>query len=124
MMVEEPLAGMAAELPGEDHPAQQRRRPVALLAQLIAQPVEHGEDVVEADRIGPGERPARVVEAVDHPGVDVLGAADALGERERRLVDDLADDAAEDEAGAVLYPGGVLAERREEPLRRYRGRLG
>ena len=44
------------------------------------------------------------------------GAADALAERERRLVDELADDPAEHQAGRVADPGGVLAERGEEAL--------
>ena len=50
------------------------------------------------------------------PGVDVRGAADALAERERRLVDQLADDPAEHEPGRVADPLGVLAERGEEAL--------
>ena len=82
--------------------------------------LEHGEHVIEADLVGPAEEPARVVEAVDHAGVDVRRAADALAERERGLVDHLADDPAEDEPRRVVDPDGVLAERREEPL----GRVG
>ena len=73
--------------------------------------------MVEADLVGPRERAARVVEAVDHAGVDVLGAADALAERERGLVDELADDPAEHQARGVADPRGVLAERGEEALR-------
>src|SRR3954466_12417916 len=68
-------------------PSQQRRRAVALLAQLEAQPVEHCQDVLGADRLAPGERPARMVEPQDHAVVDVLARAHALADGEARLVD-------------------------------------
>ena len=58
-----------------DHPAQQRRRAVALLAELLVQGVERRQHVVELDQVGPLERPARVVVAVAHRDVDVLGAS-------------------------------------------------
>ena len=62
-----------------------------------------------------------MVEAEDHAGVDVLGGADALAEREARLVDELADDPAEHEAGRVADPLDVAAERGEERLGGARG---
>ena len=43
-------------------------------------------------------------------------AADAFAERERRLVDHLADDPPEHQPGRVADPGDVLAERAEEAL--------
>ena len=70
--------------------AQLRRRAVALLAELVAQRVEDAEHVLDADRLRPGERPARVVHAERHAVVDVGLRADALAQREERLVDDLA----------------------------------
>src|SRR4051812_2830758 len=82
----------ASPLCFDRHPAQHRRGAVALLAELHAQRVEHGQDVRRADRLEPRERPARVVEAEHHAVVDVLRRADVLGHREARLVDELADD--------------------------------
>ena len=46
-----------------DHPAQQRRRAVALLLQLLVERVERREHVVDLDLVGPLERPARLVVA-------------------------------------------------------------
>ena len=66
--------------------------------------------MVEADSVGPAEDAVRVVEAADHADVDVLGASDALAEGESGLVDQLADDAPEHEAGGVSDPGHMLAE--------------
>ena len=80
--------------------------------------------MIEADGIGPVQDAARVIEAVDHPGVDVLGAADAFIERERRFVDHLADDPPQHEAGRVRHPGGVLAESGEKSFRGDRRGLG
>ena len=51
-----------------------------------------------------------------HAGVDVARRADAFAERERGLVDHLADDSPEHQAGRVADPRHVLAERGEEPL--------
>src|SRR5579864_4111578 len=79
--------------------------------------------MVEPDLVRPGEGTPRVVEPVDHPGIDVLRRADALAQRERALVDRLADDPAKDQAGDVANPLGELAERGEELLRGgHRGR--
>ena len=100
--------------------AQQRRGAVALLAALGPEPVDRGEHVVEADRLAPRHRPARVVEAERQAGVHVVGRAHALADRERRLVHELADDPAEHQARGVGHPLGVQAERVEEAL----GRLG
>src|ERR1700727_836250 len=115
---EEALAGLLADPTGHDERPEQRRRAVALLAPLLVEAVEYGQDVVEADLLRPLEDPARVVQTVDHARVDVGGAADALGHRERRLVDDLADDPAEHEPGRLVDPDGVLAEGGENPLGR------
>ena len=60
-----------------------------------------------ADRLAPGERPARVVEAEDHADVDVLARADALADGEARLVDELGHDAPEHEARARRRPTRV-----------------
>ncbi len=113
-----PLRGRAG--PRAASRAQRRRRAVALLAVLVAQRLEHREHVVEADRIGPLERPARVAQAEHHAEVDVARLADAFAERERRLVDHLADDPPEHQPGRVADPRHVLAERREEALRALR----
>ena len=67
----------------------------------VEQRVEH---VLRADPVAPGERAARVVEAELHAGVDVGRVADALAEREARLVDELRDDPAEHEARARRRP--------------------
>src|SRR5579871_6208971 len=77
---EEARARGAAGAPGRDHPPQRRRRPVALLAVLAAERLEHGEHVVEADRIGPLQRPARMAQPELHPRVDVGRPADAFAE--------------------------------------------
>ena len=85
---EEALAGLAPE-PSRPHEAASAPAPAgsAPRGARRSSAQQHRQHVVEADRVGPAERTARVVEAVDHPGVDVGGAADALAERERRLVD-------------------------------------
>ena len=104
------------------HRAQQRGRgAVALLAVLVAEGGQHAEHRRGADRVAPLERAARVVEAEHHAGVDVLGGADAVAEREARLVDELAHDPAEHEPGRVADPLDVAAERGEERLGGARG---
>src|SRR4051794_11820594 len=117
-LVERP-ARLEREAPATSarHAAQQRRGAVALLAQFVAQRVEDGEHVVGTDRLAPGQGAARLVEPQDHAVVDVLRRSHALGDRERALVDDLADDPSHDQPGGVGDPGRALAERREERLR-------
>src|SRR3954454_1058126 len=83
---------------------QQGRRPVAGVVQLVEEPVDHREHVVEAQQPAPGHGPARVVEPKRHAGVHVLGRAHALADRERSLVHQLADDPAEHEPRRVLHP--------------------
>jgi hypothetical protein len=52
-----------------------------------------------------------MVETEPQRGVEVFGRADALGDREARLVDELADDPAEDQARSVAGRAlDVLAE--------------
>ena len=58
----------------------------------------------------PADGPARVVQAELEARVHVLRRADALADREHRLVDELRDDPAEHEARRVLDPLGVEAE--------------
>src|SRR6202035_1467321 len=120
----EPLSRLAAQPPGPHQRPQSRRQPVALLAEFLAQTLEHGTDVIEPDLVRPRKYPARVVEPVDHPGIDVLGAPDALADREGRLVDDLADHPAQHEPGGIADPRDMLAERREEALGSLGGRRG
>ena len=103
-VAEEALPGLAPEPPGPRQPPQQRRGAVALLPPLVEQRVEHAEHVIEPDLIGPAKRTARVVQPEHHASVDVLGAADPFSERERGLVDDLADDPAEHESRRVADP--------------------
>src|SRR4051794_10476455 len=79
-------------------------------------PLEDRQDLRRAHQIRPLQWPARVVEAEDEPGVDVLRGADALGQREARLVEQLADDAPEHEPWGVADPLDVAAERAEEAL--------
>ncbi len=52
---EEARAARATQPPGAHQPPQRRRRPVALLAVLLAERFEHRQNVVQADRIGPLE---------------------------------------------------------------------
>src|SRR4029450_13245073 len=99
-----------------DHTAQKGRRAVTLLVQLAVEPVQGGEHLIEADRVAPLERPARMVEAGAEGGVDVGGGADALRDREASLVDELAGDPPEHQPGSVADPLDVLAERSEERL--------
>ena len=54
-------------------------------------PSSTAEHVIESDRVGPSHGPARVAQPEAHPGVDIARASHALAERERALVDDLAD---------------------------------
>src|SRR5665809_163481 len=88
----------------------QRGGPVALLAALRPEAVEHGEHVVEPDRLRPLERPSRIVEAEPHRGVEILGGAGSALEREGGLVDELADDPPEHEPRRVADPLDVLSE--------------
>src|SRR5205807_1059975 len=92
-------------------------------AAFVSQRVEDGEDVVEADRVRPAEDSTGVVHPVDKSRVDIRGAADALAERERGLVGDLADDPAQHQPGRIADPRDVLSERGEESLRSVSGRL-
>ena len=74
--------------------------------------------MVEPDRIRPGEDPARVIQAKDHPGVDVLGAPDAgmvLGLNYPRGILAWADAIGLDHVLSVL--DGLYDERREERYR-------
>src|SRR5688572_29084300 len=89
------------------------RRAVGV-AVLLAQRGEDGREVRGAVGLQPRERAARVVEAELRAGVDVVGGADALADREARLVDQLRDDAAEHAAGRVADAGGVQPARGEE----------
>src|SRR5579884_365600 len=91
----EALAGQPAQAARHRQRAQQRRSSIALLPALLVQAVEHAQHVVETDLVAPAQDPARVVQPVDHPRIDVLGAAYALAQGERRLVDHLADDPAQ-----------------------------
>src|SRR5512143_2136854 len=75
---EEALAGRPPDAAGQHEPAQQRRGAVALLAVLVPQRVQDAQHVVEPDLVAPREWPARVVQAVDHAGVEVGRRADAL----------------------------------------------
>ena len=105
--------------------SQQRRRgPVALLAVLLPQALQRREHGARADQVAPRERPPRVVEAQLHAPIDVRGRADALAEREARLVDELGDDPPADEPRPVADPFRAAAERREERLGRGGDRRG
>src|SRR4249919_3255506 len=110
----EPGARSMAQAAVPDAPAQVRAGAVARVVLLLVDGVEHGEHVVEADRVGPVQGPVRMVEAEEHARVDVLGGAHALAQREGRLVDELAHDPREHQARSVRHPFGVLAQRGEE----------
>jgi len=86
--------------------------------------VERREHVVVADLLAPLERATGVVETQPHSRVNVLGRADPLAKCERSLVDELADDPAENEARSVVDPFDVLAAIRKEPLRGVRTGVG
>src|SRR5436305_12716232 len=106
--------------------AQQGRRPVTRVVQLGEQPVDGGKGVLEADRAAPLDRPARVVQAERQAGVDIIGGADSLADRERRLVHELADHPAEHEARRIRHPLGVepaAAEEALDPLAALAGQL-
>src|SRR5450755_3909171 len=66
VVAKETLAGLASQPSRPGQSAQDRRGPVALLAALQRKGVERRQHVVEADLVGPGEDPPRIVEAVDH----------------------------------------------------------
>src|SRR5690349_17830181 len=68
----EAAAGLAAEQPGVDHPAEEGRRRIQRLLELLVERVGDGLGGVEADEVGEGERTLRVRGAVDEAGVDVL----------------------------------------------------
>ena len=100
------------------HPAQQRRGAVALLAELAAQRVEHREH--DARRRSPrahANGPRGWLSPSTMPSSTSSARADALADREARLVDELGDDPPEHEAGRVAHPRRVQAERGEAVLR-------
>src|SRR6266567_4463576 len=79
-VVVEALAGLPAEVPGADHPLEQRGRRVDGVLELVVQDVRHVQHRVQPDQVGQGQRPHGVAQAQRHPGVDVL----ARGEPDRK----------------------------------------
>src|SRR5687767_9998981 len=73
----EPPSGLAAEQTGFDHARQHGRRSVERFLEFLVEALGDGERGVEADEVGEVERPHRVVAALDHAGVDVLGTREA-----------------------------------------------
>ena len=57
--------------------AQQPGGPIAVLPVSLCQMIEHALHPLEADRLGPGKRSARVVDAQPHRLIDRLGVRDA-----------------------------------------------
>ena len=97
-------AASSSDDPERHRAPQQRRGAVALLAPLGPQGLDRHQHLLEADRLAPLHRPPGVVEAQLHARVDVRGRAHALADGERRLVDQLADDAPRHAARAPLAP--------------------
>jgi drug/metabolite transporter (DMT)-like permease len=90
-------------------PSALRRRPqlggdvVAGAAGPLAEPVEDGDHALGPEPLEPLERPARVVEAEPHRGVDVTRRRHPLVGCEAPLVDELSDDALEDRSPRIVH---------------------
>src|SRR3954465_6051291 len=97
--------------------AQEWRCPVPLLVVAVPKRVHLPEHVIEAELAAELDRALRPVETELDAGVDVIGRADALTERERALVDDAALDSVEPcqlaahqrRAGLVVEPVRAVA---------------
>src|SRR5882762_1385676 len=76
----EAAADLLAEPARGDVLAEQRARPVLVVAELAVEDLGDREARIEADQIGELERAHRMVEAELHAGVDVARGAQALVE--------------------------------------------
>src|SRR5258706_16080307 len=72
VIVVEPAAGLAAEVAGRDHLAQQRRRGKARFLELVEENVRDEQRGVQTNEIEQGKWAHRVARAEHHPDVDVL----------------------------------------------------
>src|SRR5690606_36517114 len=119
----EALAGLAAELAGADHLAEQGGGP-ELLAELFVEVVEDREADVEADEVAELERAHRVAVAELHRFIDVLRARDAALEHADGFDAEDHAEAAGREAREVFDDDRLLADARRERARRLDGRVG
>src|SRR6478735_8796195 len=106
----ETAAGLAAEQPGVDHPAEEGRRRIQRLLELLVERLGDGLGGVEPDEVREGERSLRVRGAADEAGVDVVGGGEAGLEHANRTEYERDQQRVDDEAGAVLRLDGVLVE--------------
>src|SRR5438445_13349686 len=82
----ETAAALSPQAPRRHHSAEQRGRPVLVVAEVALQHLEDRETHVQADQVGEGERPERVVHAELHHAVHRFRRGDPLHDAEHRLV--------------------------------------
>src|ERR1044071_7895931 len=121
----EPAGALLAQPAGGDVLAQQRARPVLVVAELAVQHLGDRQAGVEADQVGQLERAHRMVEPEADAGVDVGGRAEALVEPVAGLVEQRdqhpVDDEARDVAGADRGLAEALGERDDGVVGRLAG---
>ena len=111
----EALAGLRAQAPLGDEPAQDERRR-EVLAPLLLGPLERGEHLVEPAEVRAGERPGHHARAHHQAEVDLAHPGDALLEHEAGL-----DDRLEREAlGDALVELGLRLSAHRTPSRSWR----
>jgi hypothetical protein len=87
MGIKSSAAGFA-EIAGGDQFLEQRGRPVAVVAGLPAQNLQHRENLNETDLIRPAQGALGIVHAQAHGDVYLLGAGDAFFQAARCFVND------------------------------------
>src|SRR6185503_9519824 len=82
----EPASGLSTEPTRRDEIPERRRGAILVVAEVAVEHLADGEHRVEADEIGELERPQGMVQTEARTGVDRVGAADPLLEREASFV--------------------------------------
>src|SRR6476469_3925179 len=98
----------AAEPAGRDILAEQRRRPILVVAELGVQHFRDRQARIEPDQIRQFERTHRVIQSELHALIDVLDRSERLLQREARLVQERNQQAIDDESRNVLRRDELL----------------
>ena len=109
-VIEEALAGLAAQLAGADHLADEQGAAVLGIAGLLVQRVHDGLAHIQADQVAQSQRAHGVVGAQLHGRVDALCAGHAGVQQVGGLVDHGDEDLIHHEAGGLVDLHGLLAD--------------
>src|SRR3990172_2072298 len=120
VVVETP-SRLAAQMPREDHPTQERRRGETLLAELVEHDVRDVVRGIETHEVQKLERPHGVSAAELHSGIVVLLGTDSLLERADGVEHIGNQEAVHDEPRAIGSDHRCLSQPPREPLDRFRG---